>query len=170
MHFTQKLAIIMTKLVGNYTTIYDLTHEGLGFSAFSILPLMLLIFVPLILYTQIKSGGINKVNKSRYVIFSTFFCGICLLLIIATSPFIKPGYWETKEAFRNKTFKVIEGVVENFDPMPKSGHKHESFSVAGVEFEYGDYDVSVFGFNNAASHGGPIKKKWTKSKNRICME
>lgn len=52
---------------------------------------------------------------------------------------------------------VIEGVVENFHPMPKSGHDTERFEVNGVHFSYSDYATSR-GFNNTASHGGPISE------------
>jgi hypothetical protein len=41
--------------------------------------------------------------------------------------------------------------------MPKSGHKMESFTVNGVKFEYSDFVVTP-GFNNATSHGGPIRE------------
>ena len=51
---------------------------------------------------------------------------------------------------------VVEGVVENFHPMPKSGHDTERFEVNGVHFSYSDYVMSP-GFNNTASHGGPIR-------------
>jgi hypothetical protein len=47
--------------------------------------------------------------------------------------------------------------VRNFKPMPYAGHAEESFDVAGVPFRYSDYQVSV-GFNNTASHGGPIRE------------
>jgi len=54
-------------------------------------------------------------------------------------------------------YQIAEGIVENFDPIPEEGHKHESFDVAGQHFEYSDFDLSRGGFNNAASHGGPIR-------------
>lgn len=41
--------------------------------------------------------------------------------------------------------------------MPYSGHEKEWFVVAGHRFEYSDFEVSP-GFNQTASHGGPIKK------------
>jgi hypothetical protein len=58
-------------------------------------------------------------------------------------------------AARNCT--SVAGVVEDFHPAPWEGHSMESFTVAGVRFEYSDYVVSA-GFNNTASHGGPIRQ------------
>jgi len=46
--------------------------------------------------------------------------------------------------------------VEHFIPMPPDGHPRESFTVEGKYFSYSDYDV-IAGFNNAASHGGPMR-------------
>jgi hypothetical protein len=59
------------------------------------------------------------------------------------------------QSIANKTVKIIEGVVTNFDPMPQSGHKHESFSVNNIYFEYSDFN-KIEGFNKTKSHGGPI--------------
>ena len=52
---------------------------------------------------------------------------------------------------------VVEGYVENFHPMPREGHDHESFEINGVYFEYSDYKV-MNGYNNSASHGGVVTK------------
>ncbi|MBV9128726.1 MAG: hypothetical protein JO117_11650 [Verrucomicrobia bacterium] len=41
--------------------------------------------------------------------------------------------------------------------MPYTGHQMEWFVVDGRRFEYSDY-VIVPGFNNTASHGGPIRQ------------
>jgi len=49
----------------------------------------------------------------------------------------------------------VEGPVEHFVPMPYGGHASETFSVHGVPFKYSDFTITG-GFNNTASHGGPI--------------
>jgi|SRR6266850_432233 len=51
---------------------------------------------------------------------------------------------------------VVEGTVENFHPMPYTGHDEETFDVKGVHFAYSDYGVTQ-GFNNTSSHGGPVR-------------
>lgn len=55
-------------------------------------------------------------------------------------------------------FEVVEGEVRDFKPMPAHGHTNEVFTVSGVRFSYSDYDLSRGGFNNATSHGGPIRE------------
>lgn len=67
--------------------------------------------------------------------------------------FISHNY--ARYTFNSGNFNIVEGTVENFDPMPASGHKLESFTVKGVKFEYSDFRVTP-GFNNARSRGGPI--------------
>ena len=32
--------------------------------------------------------------------------------------------------------EIVEGYVENFEPMPYEGHAQESFDIEGVHFEY----------------------------------
>jgi len=41
--------------------------------------------------------------------------------------------------------------------MPYTGHQDETFTVNGVRFSYSDFGVTC-GFNNSASHGGPIRE------------
>ena len=53
-------------------------------------------------------------------------------------------------------YKIVEGVVENFVPMPYEGHSEESFEINGVEFSYSDYKING-GYNNARSHFGVIE-------------
>jgi hypothetical protein len=65
-------------------------------------------------------------------------------------------YHELRTTYRNGQFSVVEGPVTNFQPMPYEGHRDECFSVMAQNFCYSDYAISA-GFNNSASHGGPIR-------------
>jgi hypothetical protein len=42
--------------------------------------------------------------------------------------------------------------------MPEGGHDTERFTVNGVAFEYSDYDLNDYGYNNSATKGGAIKE------------
>jgi hypothetical protein len=64
-------------------------------------------------------------------------------------------YVALNTAYRRSQFSVVEGRVTNFRPMPYEGHQDECFSVQSHTFCYSDFDVTA-GFNNSASHGGPI--------------
>lgn len=60
------------------------------------------------------------------------------------------------DAIASAQAQVVEGEVTRFVPMPASGHAMERFCVQQDCFAYSDYVVTG-GFNNAASHGGPIR-------------
>jgi hypothetical protein len=67
-----------------------------------------------------------------------------------------PEYLNLRSAYRHGQFSVVEGTVTDFRPMPYEGHQDECFSVQSETFCYSDYVVTA-GFNNSASHGGPIR-------------
>ncbi|TNE64479.1 MAG: hypothetical protein EP335_07130 [Alphaproteobacteria bacterium] len=58
-------------------------------------------------------------------------------------------------------YKVVEGIVENFQPMQDRIGSYESFTVAGVPFRYTEFPdddtfSSATGFRNASIYGGPM--------------
>ncbi|KAG8150293.1 hypothetical protein [Burkholderia catarinensis] len=61
-----------------------------------------------------------------------------------------------RNAIASGEVRVVEGDVTAFEPMPYGGHAMERFCVRQVCFSYSDY-VITGGFNNTASHGGPIR-------------
>lgn len=65
-------------------------------------------------------------------------------------------FFAVRAIARNGGYSTVEGVVEDFKPMPNSGHAMESFRLDGHSFEYSDYTITPC-FNNAASNGGPIR-------------
>lgn len=82
---------------------------------------------------------------------------IGLSIIIFAMYSIKSNHDSLVEAVNKGNVAVVEGAVENFHPMPVQGHDTERFSVAGTQFAYSDY-MQTGGFNNSASHGGPIRE------------
>lgn len=80
--------------------------------------------------------------------------GLCVILFALNG--IKSDHDRLLESVNTGRVQVAEGVVERFHPMPVGGHDTERFIVAGQQFEYSDYEVTG-GFNNSASHGGPIR-------------
>lgn len=67
-------------------------------------------------------------------------------------------YVTLRSTYRQSHFSVVEGRVTDFRPMPPQGHQLECFSVQSHTFCYSDYVVTA-GFNNSASHGGPIREE-----------
>ncbi len=65
-------------------------------------------------------------------------------------------YAHFRDVVLEDSCEMVEGKVENFNPMPWDGHQNETFRVQDVEFAYSDFDATN-AFNNTKSHGGPIK-------------
>jgi len=70
---------------------------------------------------------------------------------------LQSNYDGLADNLENGNALVTEGVVENFHPMPVTGHDSEHFTVKGNYFSYSDFEVTG-AFNNSSSHGGPIRE------------
>jgi hypothetical protein len=81
--------------------------------------------------------------------------GIGLLWTICFAS-VYSKYHRYNSAYRSGQYSVVEGIVEDFRPMPHEGCECECFRVKAVTFCYSDEVVSA-GFNQSASHGGPIR-------------
>jgi|1186.fasta_scaffold20337_3 hypothetical protein len=135
-----------------YVTVFDAAAEPLRNWWF---PAYGLIFVAMGLLLAFKPEALNArvVQRAGFrwfvLIFAvgwTLACGLAIGL----------DSYKASRALRTGDYKVVEGRVENFAPMPWAGHGDETFDVNGVHFAYSDYTVTA-GFNNTASHGGPIR-------------
>lgn len=82
------------------------------------------------------------------ILAGTFFAGILCADI--------DMYNTTVKAYRNGDYEIVEGYVENFVPMPESGHAQESFDINGVHFEYSENSYSS-AYSNTKPHGGVIR-------------
>ncbi len=113
-----------------------------------------------------KQSTSIKIKKDY--IFAKLFIPIFLLFGLLISSFMTysrtVSYLELKDILQNKTYKVIEGMVQNFQQMPYSGHQNESFEVNSIRFEYSDYTGNNYFFKNTKSHGGPITGEGQKVK------
>src|SRR5262249_39497658 len=65
-------------------------------------------------------------------------------------------YLSLASALRSGRAQVVQGPVMDFTPLPPTGKGNESFVVSGRRFSYSDYNLTA-GFNNTASHGGPMR-------------
>jgi len=106
--------------------------------------------------TAKSSFGINKRKYGMF--FGILFASFAALISAFVIPSQIAEYRQTKRIFTNKNYKIVEGKVANYHPMPAGGHDTERFSVDSVHFEYSDYDLTDYGYNNAASKGGVIKE------------
>lgn len=140
----------------DYRIVFDVTNVGFkswGFSAFGLIFVAIGVALPTIMKVQIF--GQQPAFKIKW--FPRLFLGFAVIWTVATFSFTYFDYLRAIRAMRSNQAETVVGRVNRFKPMPFSGHAMESFAVNGVEFYYSDYAVTA-GFNNTASHGGPIRE------------
>ena len=137
----------------DYTTVFDVTQSGFRQWWFAASGLIF-IAVGLALPALIRAGVFHKVPPFMEKWFPRVILGFAIFWTLASFVGTFGDYWIAVRTMRSNQAQVIEGVVTEFKPMPRS---MESFVVSGVRFQYSDYVVTA-GFNNTASHGGPIRE------------
>lgn len=103
----------------------------------------------------IKVGKARQWKKSQRWV-GYYIVGFATFWTLLAFGAMFPDYYQAQKAYRTGNYSVVEGAVEDFRPMPYEGHQDECFSVQGQTFCYSDYAPTP-GFNNSASHGGPIR-------------
>ena len=139
----------------DYKTVFEITDKG--FEMITLMPLLFVIVGIGISWFNIKYNKSTSPKRKFTIVFGFIFSGFAFVMLLFTVPSEIANRNRTQKIFENKEYKVVEGIIENFHPMPHSGHDHESFIVNGVHFEYSDFYI-FYGFNNTASHGGPLKQ------------
>jgi len=66
-------------------------------------------------------------------------------------------YQQDKAIFNSRQFKVVEGRVTDFHPMPGDGHGNEYFYVDSIGFAYSKYEEAIGGYHKTSLDGGVIK-------------
>ncbi len=102
------------------------------------------------------AAGLIRWPADRRLFRWFFFLFACIWTAFATIG-VFGGYLLSVYNLSAGRFSTVTGRVEHFQPMPAQGHAMETFDVAGVPFSYSDYVVTP-GFNQTASHGGPIRE------------
>jgi hypothetical protein len=155
---------------GQFVKVFDVLDSGFKDWQFPAFGLIFVFIGALIFFAPrlIKATGIPFMDfKSRTSwLFRYFFLGFAIFWTSTAFLATFMSYHRHKAMARNNACRVVEGPVENFVPMPYSGHSNESFTVNGVPFKYSDYEPTD-AFNNTASHGGPIDKN---AYVRICYD
>jgi hypothetical protein len=134
-----------------YTVVFDVAEVGFRYWY----TIVILVSLTALFVAGLLFGG--KVLPRGFVPWVTIFFGGGTLIFGIIAGSMYSDYSECRKARLSGNYKVLEGIVEQFDPMPAHGLKDESFVVKGVRFKYSDFELSA-GFNNTASHGGPLRE------------
>lgn len=139
-----------------YELIYDAANpawENWSFIAFGLV--FIVLGLAMVFSKTVSRLFSRGTNPTLYVLFSRFWLGFAVLWTTVAGAETWRQSYETASASRSNSCLSAEGQVQDFDPMPASGHKRESFTVSGVPFEYSDYSTTG-GYNNTVAHGGAI--------------
>ena len=140
----------------DFITVYDAANAGYRywwFPAFGLIGVVAGLVLPKLFNEGIFPDYQKKIFAGWFPIlivgFSIFWTLTAFLVTFG-------DYWNGRETLLSGKAKYVEGVVQDFFPMPYQGHADESFDVKGISFHYSDFQAGG-GFNNASSHGGPIR-------------
>ena len=146
-----------------YEVVFDIKYEGFWSLAF-ILPGVLFILISVIGIKnkdKLISRNFHVLGKPATKKSLNVSLGFVLMFSVFWTVLVGYGLatklYSLLSRYEQGKYDVVEGLVQNFEPMPYAGHKSESFTVKGVKFSYSNYSVTS-GFNNATSHGGPISE------------
>ena len=139
----------------HYELIFDAEQAGYRnwwFPAFGLI--FVAIGAGILLYRSVRPTP----NRSRWDRrFPYLFIGFALSWMALAFLMTYVDYLHLRDALRSGNFMIVEGKVEDFVPMPASGHPAEHFQVSGHRYSYSDASV-IAGFNNTQSHGGPMQQ------------
>jgi len=85
------------------------------------------------------------------------FVAIGLAMFAAALTALTHEYWQLSSVYTGQHYKVVEGIVEDFQPMPYAGPSEECITVTGERFCYSDFN-STAAFHQSTSHGGPVRQ------------
>lgn len=137
----------------DYRVVFDVldTWPDLSFPAFGS---VFILFGALMVYGVRKAGPAESAFPMS--VFPYFFFGFALLWTFLASTITVGGWWRDYDAMRSGRADLVEGVVENFVPMPPGSRGVESFTVGVREFRYRDFGTSSQ-FAYPSTMGGPVR-------------
>ncbi len=92
-------------------------------------------------------------KKQANLLFSCILIGILNIIVFFGTLFytLYPIY-----CLNSGKYKLVEGYLKDFTPMPPSGHPYESFKINNVYFEYSNFLITM-GYRKPKCFGGVIK-------------
>jgi hypothetical protein len=143
--------------MNSFEIIYDFSSLD-GIKKFQILFIPIIVFLIarfflFLIKNDIEEDLFKEPSRQKFVVLIIQYASIFSFFVF--SILLGLAYCKINNLYSSTKLQT-EGFVTNFHPMPSGGHDSERFIVNGVEFEYSDFEISGFGYNNAKSHGGAI--------------
>lgn len=130
-----------------YRTVFEIGLRSFPWSAFRHAAIILLVGIAVCVLSRHETSGVIGLVA----------IALSALMALDLSVVLIPQFLSLRLAYVNGKTSVVEGTVENFDPMPLLGPAKESFSVSGVTFSYNVLDETPC-FHDAPPHKGPIRQ------------
>lgn len=130
-----------------YVLVFEITRKPLQFWVFLLLFLIFTLIGTVVTLMAREHGSRAGTKAVRYSLL------LIASLWIFSFSYAFFGRRRYVQAYRSGNYAVVEGPVEDL----YQDSKMECFSVRHVRFCYGDAVIQP-GFNQTASHGGPIRE------------
>src|SRR5262245_32431394 len=114
----------------HYQVVFDASRNGSQLAIFLAAPIFALIFVMIGLALKNSIDPKEAIKGKFFLAISGVGFLLSLVLIAGNSA----EYYQAKRALQTGNYKVVEGTVRNFVPMPPGGHSTESFDIGGTSF------------------------------------
>jgi hypothetical protein len=137
-----------------YKTVFEITKEPFQwwFPAYG---LIFIVIGTVLIFVGKKWPSFPMTKRAKWL--GYFFVPFASLWTVVAFLSTYTIYRAAIDSYLSNNTEIIEGVVENFQPMPYTGHRDECFTVRDTRFCYSDYRGTP-AFNQTASHGGPIRE------------
>lgn len=119
--------------------------------------MLLLPFIILVVTVLLFGLSINNLKKKGLasalaikivkIFFSCMVIFMCIINIVSIV-FRIDLYKKTVVAYQHGDYQIVEGYVENYEPMGSDGYPPEKFEINGVKFEYSNHRI-VSGYHKA---------------------
>ena len=140
-----------------FDTVFDASQQGLSPYSFAAFGLIFVAVGCLLVFASGKMevifrGGLKGWPRKIFGYFFLIF-SVCWTASAFVDTYMRQE--EIGKYLAGRDVNIVDGPVENFHPMPSSGHGWETFQVGGKDFSYSDY-VITGGFNQTSTLGGPV--------------
>ena len=137
----------------NYHVVFDVSQNGSQLAIWFLIPLFALLS-GLVGWALKNSDDRQSAFKGKFFALISA-CGFALSLVLLVGNYYE--YRHAKKALETRNYRIVEGTVKEFVPMPPGGHSTESFKVGDASFQYGSgWGSTIFNseWNRGYIHNG----------------
>jgi hypothetical protein len=155
-HIEHRLRVSsLNTTIMNYTVVYDTLQQAYDWTWASIGVVGIVVGVIAILAPRLMRPPLVKSLRYTQIVGSLILAFACVwtIAVLAITRSTSTRYQTVLQEGR---YRIVEGTIQDFVPMPPEGHALEHFTVNGVPFAYSDF-VHTGAFNQTSTYGGPIR-------------